>query len=333
MGLTLGGNVRGTKATEPILPPSPRRQPRWEVSSSMIASPSRPASRTTMRKLDDRQFQDQNRNQWLVTNTAQVGSYVGSPSASTLSTLPGGQTYIDPQLGYFSDILQQVKTTGASFGAEWRWTDQITSTFNYFYVNQEDESTTYSDKAWFSGGSGQTNHPGAPGFISGNRSLAALQHRRARRGSVGHLHGQWRRDLDAVSEQQFARQQLPVRDSFRRRRPVYAAMPPSPMPKRPPTCRRRKPTSSMAFTAHLTARRRSSRPRRAAITVATPATTAITGMHGPGTTVAAADFRTRDTPIPMVTPTSCPTRPTRCSNPTGPGPTRRTRPTSPSWAI
>ncbi len=167
MGLTLGGNVRGTKADGPdFASTTPQAtavgsfkfNDRFGITASFSYDD---------QKLDDRQFQDQNRNQWLVTNTAQVGSYVGSPSASTLSTMPGGQTYIDPQLGYFSDILQQVKTTGASFGAEWRWTDQITSTFNYFYVNQEDESTTYSDKAWFSGGSGQTNHPGAPASFPG----------------------------------------------------------------------------------------------------------------------------------------------------------------------
>jgi len=167
MGLTLGGNIRATKSDGPDFADTTplatavgsfKFNDRFGFTASFSYDD---------QKLDDRQFQDQNRNQWLVTNTAQVGSYVGSPSASTLSTLPGGQTYIDPQLGYFSDILQQTKNTGASFGAEMKWTDDIVSTFNYFYVNEEDVSTTYSDKAWFSGGSGETNHVGAPASFPG----------------------------------------------------------------------------------------------------------------------------------------------------------------------
>ncbi len=118
-------------------------------------------------KTHDKQFQDQNRNQWLITNTATVGSYAFSPVASTNTVLPNGQTYIDPQLAYFSDILQQIKTKGATLGAEWTWTDDIRSTFNYFYVREEETDFTYSNKAWFSGGSGETNQPGAPASFPG----------------------------------------------------------------------------------------------------------------------------------------------------------------------
>src|SRR5581483_3166297 len=108
-------------------------------------------------KTRDKQFQDQNRSQWLITNTSTVGNaYVGSPVAGTNTALPNGQTYIDPQLAYFSDILQQVKTKGATLGAEWTWTDDIRSNFNYFYVREEETDFTYSNKAWFSGGSGET---------------------------------------------------------------------------------------------------------------------------------------------------------------------------------
>ncbi|HVY24082.1 MAG TPA: TonB-dependent receptor [Steroidobacteraceae bacterium] len=118
-------------------------------------------------KTHDKQFQDQNRNQWLVTNTATDGSYTGSPVASTNTVMPNGKTYIDPQLGYFSDILEEVKTKGATLGAEWKWSDDITSNLNWFYVREEDVSDTYSNKAWFSGGSGETNGPGAPASFPG----------------------------------------------------------------------------------------------------------------------------------------------------------------------
>jgi TonB-dependent receptor len=118
-------------------------------------------------KTHDKQFQDQNRNQWLITNTATVGSYVGSPIASTNTVLPGGKTYIDPQLAYFTDILDQIETKGATLGAEWKWSDDIVSSFNWFFIDEEETSTSYSNKAWFSGGSGETNHPGAPASFPG----------------------------------------------------------------------------------------------------------------------------------------------------------------------
>jgi iron complex outermembrane receptor protein len=88
--------------------------------------------------------------------------------------MPGGQLYIIPQLAYLSDINQQVKTKGGTLGAEWNWSDTITSSFNYFYVREEDESTTYSNKVWFNGqGSAPGSlHPGIdpsqPFSIDGN---------------------------------------------------------------------------------------------------------------------------------------------------------------------
>jgi iron complex outermembrane recepter protein len=118
-------------------------------------------------KTHTKEFQDQNRSQWLVTNTATVGSYVGSPIASTNSVLPNGHTYIDPQLAYFSDIFDQYKRKGASFGAELKWSDGITSAFNWFYIGEDQTTFTYSNKAWFSGGSGETNKPGAPASFPG----------------------------------------------------------------------------------------------------------------------------------------------------------------------
>ncbi len=156
MGLNLGGNARGTKATDADGGATPVGTLvggfKFSDDFAVTASVSYDDEKT-----HDKQFQDQNRNQWLVTNTATVGSYVGSPIAGTNSILPGGQTYIDPQLAYFSDILDQITTKGATLGAEWKWNEDITSTFNYFFIDEEEVSTTYSNKAWFSGGSGETN--------------------------------------------------------------------------------------------------------------------------------------------------------------------------------
>lgn len=166
MGLNLGGNIRGTRAQGQDGGPTPVATLfggfKFSDDFAITASASYEDDKT-----HTKEFQDQNRNQWLVTNTATNGSYVGSPIASTNTTLPGGQTYIDPQLAYFSDIFDQVKTKGATLGAEWRWNDSVASTFNYFYINESEVSITYSNKAWFSGGSGETNAPGAPASFPG----------------------------------------------------------------------------------------------------------------------------------------------------------------------
>jgi iron complex outermembrane recepter protein len=158
MGLNLAANLRGTKAESADGAPTPvgALVGGFKFSDSFAITGSVSYDDT---KTHDKQFQDQNRNQWLVTNTATNGAYVGSPIASTNSVLPGGQTYIDPQLAYFSDILDQIETKGATLGAEWKWNDNITSNFNWFFIDEEEVSTTYSNKAWFSGGSGETNQP------------------------------------------------------------------------------------------------------------------------------------------------------------------------------
>jgi TonB-dependent receptor len=156
-GLNLAANVRGTKASDAEGGVTPVATLvggyKFNDNFAITASLSYDDQKTR-----DKQFQDQNRNQWLITDAAQVGAYVGSPSASTLSTMPGGQLYIIPQLAYLSDILQEVKTKGGALGAEWNWSETVTSSLNYFYVKEEDESTTYSNKVWFNG---QGSAPGS----------------------------------------------------------------------------------------------------------------------------------------------------------------------------
>src|SRR5450631_1833544 len=160
MGLNLGGNLRGTKATsaEGSITPVGTLVGGFKFSDAFAITGS---VSYDDQKTHDKQFQDQNRNQWLITNTATNGSYVGSPIASTNTVLPGGKTYLDPQLAYFSDILDRITTKGATVGAEWKWNEDITSTFNYFFIDEKEVSTSYSNKAWFSGGSGETNQPAA----------------------------------------------------------------------------------------------------------------------------------------------------------------------------
>ena len=166
MGLNLSGNLRGSKAQNqdggPTAVATLTGGFKFSEDFAITASASYDDEKT-----HDKQFQDENRANWLVTNTATVGSYVGSPVASTNTTLPGGQTYLDPQLAYFSDVFDETKVKGATLGAEWKWNENVSSTLKYFYIGEDQTTLTYSNKAWFSGGSGETNAPGAPASFPG----------------------------------------------------------------------------------------------------------------------------------------------------------------------
>ena len=165
-GLNLAGNARGTKAqsADGGVTPVATLVGGFKFSQDFAITA---GISYDDEKTHTKEFQDQNRNQWLVTNTATPGSYVGSPIASTNTVLPGGQTYIDPQLAYFSDILDRIKTKGATLGVEWNWNENVSSKFNYFYIREEETSISYSNKAWFSGGSGENNALNAPASFPG----------------------------------------------------------------------------------------------------------------------------------------------------------------------
>jgi iron complex outermembrane receptor protein len=148
MGLSLGGNFRESFA---------QHEPDSTPNGTLVGS-YKPTSRfgiTASLSYDDEnthteEYQDQNRNQWLITNSA-TGPYTGALTSAGLSTLPGNKYYIDPQLGYFSDIYDQRKTLGASLGLAWKVTDAINTSLIWFYSREDDVSDTYSDKVWFNG--------------------------------------------------------------------------------------------------------------------------------------------------------------------------------------
>ncbi|MES1189890.1 MAG: TonB-dependent receptor [Steroidobacter sp.] len=164
-GFNLAGNARVTKATdaEGGMTPQITLVGGYKAGDNFAFTGS---VSYDDQKTHDKQYQAQNRAAWIITNTAQDGSYTGSPSASTLSTLPNNQTYIDPQFGYFSDILQEVKTTGITLGAEFKWSDNVSSTFNYFFTHEDDENVTYSVKVGFNGG-GANNSATTPASFPG----------------------------------------------------------------------------------------------------------------------------------------------------------------------
>lgn len=159
-GLSLGGNFRestadGTSAKLPagVLVGSYKVGDRLGFTASVSFD---------NEKTHTKEFQDQNRAAWLTTNSA-TGPYTGALTAAGITTLPNGQYYIDPQLAYFTDIIDYRNDKGASLGVKARITDSITSRLNWFHSEEDDSNYSYSDKAWFNG-SGQSSGSLIPGI-------------------------------------------------------------------------------------------------------------------------------------------------------------------------
>jgi iron complex outermembrane receptor protein len=94
------------------------------------------------------EYQAANRSGWVISDSA-TGPYTGLLTAAKVGTI--GQNYIVPQLGYFTDILDQTKEKGASFDISVKLTDSITSNFLWFYSREDETTIDYTDKAWFNG--------------------------------------------------------------------------------------------------------------------------------------------------------------------------------------
>jgi iron complex outermembrane receptor protein len=99
-------------------------------------------------KTHTNEYQAANRSGWVISNSA-TGPYTGLLTAANVGTI--GQHYIVPQLGYFTDILDQAKEKGASFDISVKLTDSITSNFLWFYSREDETTIDYTDKAWFNG--------------------------------------------------------------------------------------------------------------------------------------------------------------------------------------
>ena len=113
-----------------------------------------------------------NRQPWLITDTA-VSGYVypagagtpgftgGSLNASNgETTMPGSKQYILPEYMYFSNVLDQSKTTGATAGVTWEPTSAITTSLVWFYTHNWDRTTNYSTKIGFNGSGSVSDVPG-----------------------------------------------------------------------------------------------------------------------------------------------------------------------------
>jgi iron complex outermembrane recepter protein len=151
MGLSIGGNARGTISDGTAgATPNATMVATFKVSDSLAFTGSISYDKE---RTHTKEFQDQNRSQWTITNSALAGAYTGPPAAADFGTL--SQYYIDPQLAYFSDINDERLIEGANFGVALKLTDAVKTQFTWFHSNEDDTSFTYSDKAWFNGQGGQ----------------------------------------------------------------------------------------------------------------------------------------------------------------------------------
>ena len=99
-------------------------------------------------KTHTEEYQAANRSGWVTSNSA-TGPYTGLLTADKVGTI--AQSYIVPQLGYFTDVNDETKERGASFDVGIRLTDAISSNFLWFYSREDETTIDYSDKAWFNG--------------------------------------------------------------------------------------------------------------------------------------------------------------------------------------
>ena len=145
-GFSLGGNARASTG---------QRDGSWTPNGTLVAS----------YKFNDRfavtasvsydsenthtlEFQNQNRNQWLITDSA-TGPYVGPLQPAGLTHL--GKNYIEPQLDYFTDRYDRFRTLGASFGAAYKLSDSLTTSFVWFHSHEKETTIDYTNKVWFNG--------------------------------------------------------------------------------------------------------------------------------------------------------------------------------------
>ena len=171
-GLHIGGNLRGTTADGTN---------GWTPIGALVASykVNDRLGFTGSISYDDekthtKEFQDQNRSSWVITDSATAAN-PGNGTNATPTALPGGQEYIDPQLAYFTDQNDERKTLGSSLGLAFQVTNSWTTHLNWFYSRDDDTQISYSDKVWFNGqgdASGATKIPGIdaadPYSIDGN---------------------------------------------------------------------------------------------------------------------------------------------------------------------
>jgi iron complex outermembrane receptor protein len=158
-GLSLGGNYRQSKADGTFSStPDGTVVASYKLNDRLAFTASFTVDNE---KTHTKEFQDENRAAWRITNAA-TGPYVGPLTPAGVTTLPNGQSYIDPQLAYFTDIVDYRQDKGASFGVSAVVTDSIKTSLNWFYSREDDTNYSYTDKLWFNGQGAAAGTPASP---------------------------------------------------------------------------------------------------------------------------------------------------------------------------
>jgi len=160
-GLSVTANLRGTSTSYQSLgnaTPNATLVASYKASNTFAITGSISYDDTSVLT---REYEAYNRGSWLITNAAVVGYNGTAPLNATNGETTFSKTYIMPQYGYFSDILDKNRTIGATLGAAWNVSDAIQTSFVWFYSHISDKQTNYSDKVGFNGSGGSNNVPGS----------------------------------------------------------------------------------------------------------------------------------------------------------------------------
>lgn len=157
-GFSFGGNIRGTDSTgTPGATPIGTLVGTYKFSERFAISGSFSYDEF---KTQTNEFQDQNRNQWIITDYV-TNPYTG-PATSAAFTR-GSQYYIDPQLAYFTSVQDTRKVFGGTLSAAWQVTDALKMRALWFGSHEKDQNLSYSDKVWFNGEGSANGTPASPG--------------------------------------------------------------------------------------------------------------------------------------------------------------------------
>ncbi|MDE1985143.1 MAG: TonB-dependent receptor [Alphaproteobacteria bacterium] len=165
-GLSVTADLRGTSTSYQSLgstTPNATLVASYKPTSTLAIIGSVSYNDTTTRT---REMEAYNRSPWVITSDG-VKGYTGTgPLNATNGETSIGTMYLLPEYMYWSNVIDQDKTTGASAGVTWAPSNAITTSLVWFFSHDWDRTTNYSNKIGFNGGGSTSNVPGsgAPGI-------------------------------------------------------------------------------------------------------------------------------------------------------------------------
>lgn len=161
-GLTIGGALRGTVSSgDNKLTPVGTLLVSYRLNDDIgvFAALSYDDEKTLTSE-----YQAQNRNQWLITDSLTTPN-AGEGGLTSANFAHGGKNYIIPQLAYFSSNHNERKIFGATVGISAHLDDHLKTSLVWFHSHERDETLSYSDKVWFNGQGSAPGTPASPGTL------------------------------------------------------------------------------------------------------------------------------------------------------------------------